>query len=97
MLVEYQNTAGQINSTTCPTKQAFLQLMNSLKPYTTQYFQVAVASSETIGLPAATRCLLMVHRANDSLGIMLAYPETSSTKVYKSALTSGGWSDWIEM
>jgi len=96
MIRTNRELAGVINATTCPTKEDFLSLMMSLETYITHTFHVAVAYSATIGLPANQRFWLIVQKASDSVGVMIAIPLNSSTAMYKSYITGGSWSDWIE-
>lgn len=97
MIRTIREFAGMINSNTCPTKADFLSLMMSQENYVTHTFHIAVAYSATIGLPASQRFWLIVQKASDSVGVMLAIPLNSSTVIYKSYITGGNWSDWIEI
>jgi len=96
MIKTNRNLAGQINATTCPTKEDFCALMLSLETYILHSFHIAIAYSEIIGLPANQRFWLIVEKASNSVGAMIAIPLNSSTAIYKSYITGGTWSDWIE-
>ena len=97
MVKTNRDFAGMINATTCPTKEDFLSLMLSLETYILHSFHVAVAYSERIGLPANQRFWLIVQKASNTVGVIIAIPLNSSTAIYKSYFTGGSWSDWIEM